>query len=318
MMIGLAALAAFPALAQTHFAPAAKSFAYDSGVLPSVAISGQTVIEVHQGNANGFGPLWSRTGKIQADGTVIFARSALQYDNGGRPSVAISGTNVIEVHEGSANGFGPLWYKTGRIQLDGSVAWSDNGHQYDNGGRPSVAISGNDIVEVHQGSANGYGPLWYKTGRIQFDGKVIWNDSGHPYDNGGAPRVAMSGPNIIEVHQGSGNVYGPLWYKTAQFQADSQVKWAATANYYDTGASPSVALEGATILAVHAGSPNVSGPLWFHAGQIQPGGNVVWDPAGAPYDTGGTPAIALSGAVGLAVHQAGVGFGLEMYRSFLY
>ena len=224
---------------------------------------------------------------------------------------------MIEVHEGTANGFGPLWFRTGRIQLDGSVVWSDS-YQYDNGARPSVAISGNDIIAVHQGSANGYGLLWYKTGRIQFDGKVSWSPTGYSYDNGGAPRVAMSGPNIIEVHQGSANVYGPLWYKSAQFQADAQVKWAATANYYDMGASPAVALQGATILEVHAGSANVPGPLWFHAGQIQSDGNVVWDPAGTQYDTGGTPAIALSGAVGLEVHQAGVGFGSEMYRSFRY
>ena len=172
----------------------------DTGVMPSVAISGTSVVEVHQGSANGFGPLWYRSGRIQADGIVAWNRS-YQYDNGGRPSVAVSGVNVLEVHEGTANGFGPLWYRTGVIRPDGTVGWSDS-HSYDNGAKPSVAVSGNNVIEVHQGSANGYGLLWYKAGQLRADGSVAWADSGHPYDYGGAPSIAAAGPNIIEVHQG--------------------------------------------------------------------------------------------------------------------
>jgi hypothetical protein len=59
--VGLTMVVVFPVLAQTHFVPSPSTFAYDSGVLPSVAISGTSVVEVHQGTANGFGPLWSRT-----------------------------------------------------------------------------------------------------------------------------------------------------------------------------------------------------------------------------------------------------------------
>jgi hypothetical protein len=318
--VGLTMVVVFPVLAQTHFVPSPSTFAYDSGVLPSVAISGTSVVEVHQGTANGSGPLWSRTGHIQADGTVIWASKSFQYDSGGRPSVAVSGTNVLEVHEGSANGFGPLWYKTGQIQADGSVAWNSNGHQYDNGAKPSIAISGNDVIEVHQGSADAFGALWYKTGRILPNGSVAWSANGYPYDSGGAPRVAMSGPNIIEVHQGTANIYGPLWYKTGQFQADASVRWSATANYYDNGSRPSVSLDGATILEIHEGSANVLGSLWFHAGLIQADGSVTWDPLGTLYDRigGGAPSIALAGAVALEVHQGSVGFGLEWYRTFRY
>ena len=202
LAIGLAAMLAFTAVAQT-FVPSSAIIAYDTGVMPSVAISGTSVVEVHQGGANGFGPLWYRSGRIQADGVVVWNRS-YQYDNGGRPSVAVSGVNVVEVHEGTANGFGPLWYRYGEIRPDGTVGWSDS-HAYDNGARPSVAVSGNNVIEVHQGSAAGYGLLWYKTGQLRPDGSVVWADSGHPYDYGGAPCIAASGPNIIEVHQGSGN-----------------------------------------------------------------------------------------------------------------
>jgi hypothetical protein len=315
--VGLTAMFVLPGFAETHFVPSPQSFAYDAGVMPSVGISGTCVVEVHQA-AYGSGPLWSRSGHIQADGSVIWYPKSFQYDQGSRPSVAVSGTNVIEVHEGSASGFGPLWFKTGQIQPDGTVTWSSTGYQYDNGAKPSVALSGNDVIEVHQGSANGFGPLWYKTGRIQPNGKVIWNSNGAQYDNGGAPRIAMSGPNIIEVHQGSANVFGPLWYKTGQFQADTRVRWSSTAYYYDNGGSPAVSLAGGTILEVHQGSDNVLGPLWFHAGQFQADGAVTWDAAGSQYDTGGTPSVALAGAVALAVHQGAVTFGLELYRTLLY
>src|SRR3954452_3660499 len=137
MTIGLIAMVSFAAPAETQFVPSPASIPYDNGVSPSVAVSGTSVVEVHQGTANGFGPLWYRPGQIQADGRVAWSRS-FQYDNGGgRPSVAISGINVVEVHEGTANGFGPLWYRTGKIQPDGTVGWSAS-QQYDNGARPSV------------------------------------------------------------------------------------------------------------------------------------------------------------------------------------
>ena len=42
-------MVAFPVLAQTDFVPSPERFAYDAGTLPSVAISGTSVVEVHQG-----------------------------------------------------------------------------------------------------------------------------------------------------------------------------------------------------------------------------------------------------------------------------
>jgi hypothetical protein len=304
-----------PMFGQPHFV-SLPSFPYESGYLPSVAISGTSVVEVHQGTTNAFGPLWYRSAVIDANGTVLCSPKAIQYDMGGRPSVAISGTNVIEVHQGTANAFGPLWYRTGQIQLDGSVAWNDS-HQYDNGGKPSVAISGHDVIEVHQGTANAYGPLWFKTGRILSNGDMAWSASGSQYDNGGAPRVAISGPNIIEVHQGTANASGALWYKTAQLQEGSRVTWSATANYYDTGGSPAVSLAGATVFEVHAASVNALGALWFRAGQIEADGSVTWNPVGSLYDrSGNAPSVALAGAVALEANQSGAG--VETYHPFRY
>jgi len=173
------------------------------------------------------------------------------------------------------------------------------------------------VIEVHQGTANGFGVLWYKAGKVSADGSVDWADDGHPYDYGGAPRIAASGPNIIEVHQGTAAVSGPLWYKTAQFKADGSVVWAEAGFNYETGGAPSVSLIGATILEVHEAGTNSPVPLRFRAGHIQPDGSVVWT-AGAQYERGGKPSIALAGAVALEVHQAGAGFGWEYYRTFRY
>jgi hypothetical protein len=239
------------------------------------------------------------------------------YDNGVRPSVAVSGTNVIEVHQGTANGLGPLWYKTGQIQPNGSVRWANTAFQYDNGGRPSVAISGLNVIEVHQGTASGFGPLWYKTGQIQPDGGVKWSSTAFQYDYGGAPRVAAAGPNVVEVHQGAANGFGPLWYKTGQILPGGDVVWNATAFYYDSGVAPSVSLVGATILEAHQGADGF-GSLWYKAGQIQPGGTVAWNFTGFQYDYGVGPSIALTGAVALEVHQGGTSFGFEWYRTFSY
>jgi hypothetical protein len=103
--IGLAVIVTFPALAQTpEFVESPSAYDYDRGVAPSVAMSGTSIVEVHRGDANAFGPLWCRSGRIQPDGILNWFDS-FQYDKGSRPSVAVSGINVIEVHEGTANGF---------------------------------------------------------------------------------------------------------------------------------------------------------------------------------------------------------------------
>jgi hypothetical protein len=81
--------------------------------------------------------------------TAMVALSAFaqpQLRKGLMPSVAISGTSVDEVHQGSY-GIGSLWYRSARIQADGTVICSPKAIQYDNyGGRPSVAVSGNNVM----------------------------------------------------------------------------------------------------------------------------------------------------------------------------
>jgi hypothetical protein len=87
------------------------SVQYDAGYWPCVAASGTTVVEVHQAN-NGFdqGPLWYRPGLLGPNGTLQWSYSS-QYDNGSLPEVRLSGTTVVELHQGNP---GTLWNRTGQ------------------------------------------------------------------------------------------------------------------------------------------------------------------------------------------------------------
>jgi hypothetical protein len=80
------------------------------GYQPSVAVSGPTIVEVHQGGT-GVGPLYYHTGGLQSDGTVQFAPDSFTYDTGILPRVAVSGGTILEVHQ-IGTGVGPLYYHT--------------------------------------------------------------------------------------------------------------------------------------------------------------------------------------------------------------
>jgi hypothetical protein len=264
----LACAGSTPVLAQgqPQFVWASSAFQYDTGALPSVAASGTTVIEVHQADASGdVGPLYYHTGQIQPNGTVKWASSALQYDTGALPSVAVSGTSIIEVHQADASGeVGPLYYHTGQIQPNGTVTWGSSAFQYDTGAQPSVALAGSTILEVHQGDG---GALYYHTAEVQSTGTVTWASGAFQYDNGFAPRVALSGPTIVEVHQSVDNAVGPLYYHTGGIQANGTATWASSAFKFDTGATPQIALAGSRMIDVHQADSGV-GPLWYHTGSF--------------------------------------------------
>jgi hypothetical protein len=251
------------------WASASTDLQYDIGALPSVAMSGTVVIEVHQAQAaENVGPLWYRTGKVSPTGTVTWATNSFQYDNGAYPSVAVSGTTVIEVHQSNGTTSGPLWYRMGQIQANGSVKWAANAHQYDGGAQPSVALDGSTVIEVHQANDPGVeGPLWFRTGEIQPDGTITWAALSHQYDVGALPSIAMSGPTFLEVHQAdAGGVVGPLWHHTGSIQADGTATWAATSFHYDNGAVPRIALAGSTMIEVHQADGITVGPLWYRTG----------------------------------------------------
>jgi hypothetical protein len=232
------------------------SIEFDSGSAPSVAASGTTAVEVHQGDP---GSLWYHSGQIQLDGTIKWSGS-IQMDDGFAPSVAASGTTIVQVHQ-ATNRSGPLWYRTGHIAPDGTIQWFGTGSlPYDNGFAPSVAIAGPTVVEVHQGDP---GTLWYRTGQVQFDGTIKWRGSLR-MDDGFAPSVAASGTTVVQVHQAT-NAEGPLWYRTGQLGRNGTIHWNGSGSVnYDNGFAPSVGTSGPAAVEIHQGDP---GTLWSHSGQ---------------------------------------------------
>jgi hypothetical protein len=241
---------------------------------------------------------------------VVWGDIAFQYDSGQAPSVAVSGSFIVEVHEGES---GALLYDTGKIQENGAVTWAKTDVPYDTGYAPSIAISGNSIIEVHQASTSP-GPLWYHAGSISsvVAGQITWAPSAQ-YDTGLAPSVAINGQTVIEVHQADSGV-GPLWYRTAELGLNGAVGWNGSSFQYDTGAAPSVAIAGSTVIEVHQAGTN-EGPLWYHDAEIQANGSVVWGGTPFEYDTGLAPSVSASGPTAVEVHQANSGVGALWYHT---
>jgi hypothetical protein len=74
---------------------------FDNGFAPSVSIAGPTILEAHQANSGSSpGPMFYSTGLLQSNGSVTWV-SALDYQNGAAPSIAIAGPDVVEVHQGN-------------------------------------------------------------------------------------------------------------------------------------------------------------------------------------------------------------------------
>jgi hypothetical protein len=226
------------------------------GYNPSIAANPYYFIEVHNGGSSQ-GPMWYRTGTSSENtttGSINFNWSDSKiYDNFGfnpsiaavanNPSIAAVGNTVVEVHNGGDTA-GPLWYRTGKVNSDGTFTWSAQSHEYDSFGfNPSVSVricyTGNflnnpttgisvaetcglDVLEVHNGG-NSVGQLWFRYGHSDDGVTINWQLS-YPYDVGWNPKVSWftypdpGTSNIVtalfEVHSAQAGGDGPLLYNT--------------------------------------------------------------------------------------------------------
>ena len=181
------------------------------------------------------------------------------YDNGFNPRVALTGKNVVEVHNAGV-GVGPLWYHVGKLsKTNSNVQWGGS-HEYESSGEnPAVAISGKTVVEVHN-SVDGVGALEYVVGTLNAsDYTITWGNT-VAFDNGYNPTIAIVGTKVIEVHNAKTGV-GPLWYSTGTVNAAAKTIAWATSSQYDNGFNPSVAASGTQVLEVHNGGSGAPVPL---------------------------------------------------------
>ena len=243
---------------RSSLGPPDAKFQFDTvrGSKPAVVHSpGEVVgysvwqLEVHAGQA-GVGPL------LESFGWYGFGAPST-YAYGMNPALAKISFDeepdtVLEVHQSSTAGFGPLAFMVGTIAQHGtSVSWTQP-IVYDYGYRPAVAVNsaGTSIVEVHQGQV-GLGPLWYHVGTIDSVGNVTWQTNAVHYGDGANPAIAMIGNSLIEVHQSTSNA-GPLWYRTGTLE-NGIVEWDRAAVQYDYGAVPSISIVNNKVVEVHQG-----------------------------------------------------------------
>jgi len=286
-----------------------NSVQYDNGFNPKVAYSGTTVVEVHNGTG-GAGPLWYRVGQLSSPFTTIVFGNSHEYETSGfNPSVALSGTTVVEVHNRGAKA-GPLWYRVGTVNTSkNTIKWGKN-YKYDTGFNPSVGISGTGAVEVHNGGSQS-GPEWYRVGTVDASTKTIQWSSSNQYDNGFNPSVSVSGSEVVEVHNG-GNGAGPLWYRTGEISG-STIQWQNSAEYVTSGNNPSIGFNGYPFVEVHNGDAGGVVGLWDDTGEWFEN-SLLWQES-ANYDVGMNPSVSLGADYyAVEVHNGTSGAGPLWYR----
>lgn len=308
--------------AQDIWAPSQE---YDTGYNPSVAISGTTVVEVHNGQ-NNYGPMWYHVGQQNPSTGAVTWGPSYNYGNGYNPTVAISGTTVVEVHNGQL-GYGPMWYHVG--QVNGStITWGPR-YGFGSGYNPTIALApyqGTIVnrdcllaIEAHNSSSSTTANMYYKVGPVgsvseceggpRTNPSVIHFGPATYYDWGWNPSVAAApcqtsdggtcGVTILEVHNGHSQA-GAMWYHVGTWTGGSTIAWGAS-NNYDSGYNPKVAFANVgtcgggaptyLVVEVHNGSGS-AGDMWSHIGFWNGGTTIYLNPA-AEYDSGWNPTAAV-------------------------
>jgi hypothetical protein len=138
---------------------------YTRGKKPSIAVSDNTVVEVHI--AENSNDLLYRVGKLQ-NGYLTWVLTG-SYGRGTNPSVAISGNQVSEMHESEF--FNRLWYHVGEINLESNFIHWGHSHSYDRGTQPSIALDDKFIIETH--TSDVFNSLYHSLGTINQNNKNI-------------------------------------------------------------------------------------------------------------------------------------------------
>ncbi|MTI32099.1 hypothetical protein [Xanthovirga aplysinae] len=181
--------------------------------------------------------------------------------------------------------------------------------QYDNGAVTDVAVDKYErVIEVHKSQT--YNTLWYRTGNIR-ENTISWTGS-KQYDNGKEPSVAMNDKAVvIEVHRTNNFFYPNDLYYHVGILNGSSVSWGSSRKY-DTGSTPSVAVNNNNIaVEVHRGSGS-SNRLYYRVGKVNSSNKTISWGSSVLYDTGESPSVAIDdNGLAIEVHD---GSGTLYYR----
>ena len=285
-----------------------ESYQYDKGHLPSVAVDGLNVVEVHQGlekkdllasMASGDDVLkaprlFFHVGTVNLDTKTIEWGESQKYDKGRWPSVAIDGLQVTEVHQAKDGEF--LWYRVGNLDpATKTIDWGPS-TQYDKGWFSAIDTDGDFAVEAHRSldKVNSWTDdtmptrLFCHVGIRHNDTRSIaWGES-QKYDaKGKFPNIALSDQVVVEVHQS--HKENALWYHVGNINTEQRnIEWGESQKY-DLGRMPTIALEGQYIVEVH--QSRKSDKLWYHIGTVDAQSKTITWGESYQYDKGYFPNI---------------------------
>jgi hypothetical protein len=150
------------------------------------------------------------------DQLIGFKVQDAKLDTGFHDSISVNYNGTIaEAHE--ADGKKGMYYRLGHLNAPGSgdfnIVWDSGtgGQWWDDGVNPQIAINdNNDVVEVHQASADDY-RLHYT--RAKISGNRITFGKEHPFfSTGNRPAVTLlNNGDVIEMHGGKQDVRNGPW-----------------------------------------------------------------------------------------------------------
>jgi hypothetical protein len=290
-----------PGIKSVVFGPGASP--YDLGQRPSCAVTGKTVIAVHETEDGAMARVADLDGvqlTWHAKPTSVFETKLTT------PAVAINKDKVAVV-VGNQNG--KLAYTVGTVRSQYELARGTTviSQSASGGESPSVAVTENGIlIELHQVSSS----IQWRRGQLTGE-TVTWQQGQTQLTDGGIrPSVAVNDDGVaIAVWDLAGNLY----YSVGTFDKNdtsiaAAITWS-TPVPYDTGLIASVALtNGNDVFLLHQKGQDANGSLYQRVGTVQ-GTTIhfhdvlsVGNKAARVYDSGIQARIATDGKVAIEVH----------------
>ena len=242
-------------------------------------------------------------------------RSAINYDYGKEPSIALNDNNtVVEVHRSQNNN--NFYYRVGTVNPAETNIPFGPSIKYDAGVRPVIALNNlQQVVEIHK-SANNHG-LWLHTGTVDpLRNTIDWGPSRSLNDSGIYPSIAVNDQGMVmEVHQSQNN--DNIWYRVGKAEFDAEnISWWSSAKCLGCGSgngvNPQVSLNNNNEFIIvwqlndhifsQTGSLDINTQQvnWQNSYQAEAGYNGAF-----AYDTGYRPSVGLmDNGQTIEVHQS--------------
>lgn len=209
-----------------------------------------------------------------------------KYGAGLNPSIAVSGSKVVEIHK--SNSYNTLWAEVGTIS-GVSISWAPT-KNFGSGIQPSVALNSSGIViEAHRSEFNAN--IWYSVSKVSGNGTTITWGSPIKLGPGKAPSIAMNnGGAVALVYETATQGDTTLYYKTGTTNG-SIISWNPSFSY-GHGTGPKVATSNYGLVAeAHITS---GGTIECAAGSTT--GNAILMGPTAPCGAGAPTSIAVNTA----------------------